>query len=91
MEVSVNRQTKEKRLVAHMVNFQPQRRHINVEWIEDIYPVNDIALAVRTGKCPTSVYLAPHRESVSFRMNGDYCELTVPEVKAHQMVVFEGV
>jgi hypothetical protein len=91
MEISVNRQVKEKRLVTHMVNFQPQRRHIHVEWIEDIYPIHDVALAVRTEKCPTAVYLAPRQESVSFRMNGNYCELTVPEVEAHQMVVFEGV
>ena len=91
MEISVNRQAKEKRLVAHMVNFQPQRRHTYVEWIEDIYPVQDVALAVRTGKCPTAVYLAPHHESVSFQMNGNYCELIMPEVGAHQMVVFEGV
>jgi len=89
MEVSVNRQQQPKRLVAHLVNFQPQRRHINVEWIEELYPVRDIALAVRTGKEPSAVYLAPQREPLPFRMSDGYCEVTVPEVKAHQMVVFE--
>lgn len=90
MEVSVNRQKKEKRLVVHLVNFQPQRRHINVEWIEDLYPVRDIALAVRMGKRPTAVYLAPDRQPLPFTMDGAYCRVTVPEVVAHQMVVFEG-
>ncbi|MGD0088747.1 MAG: alpha-amylase family protein [Planctomycetota bacterium] len=90
MEVSVNRQAETKRLVVHLVNFQPQRRHANVEWIEELYPVRDIALALRTGKEPSAVYLAPQKTPLPFRMKGGYCEVTVPEVKAHQMVVLEG-
>ena len=93
MEISVNRQRRAKpeRLVAHLVNFQPQRRHINVEWIENIYPVRDVALSVRTGRKPTAVYLAPERVGLDFIQRGDYCDVVVPEVKAHALVVFEGV
>jgi hypothetical protein len=91
MEISVNRQAKPKRLVAHLVNFQPQRRHIHVEWIEELYPVRDIPLSVRTGKRPTAVTLAPSGEALPFTMEGEYCQLVVPEVKAHTMVAFEGV
>ena len=90
MEISVNRQTNPKRLVAHLVNFQPQRRHINVEWIEELYPVRDISLAVRTGKQPTSVTLVPSGEALPFTMADGYCRLVVPEVKAHTMVAMEG-
>jgi hypothetical protein len=91
MEISVNRQAKPKRLVVHLVNFQPQRRHINVEWIEELYPVRDIPLAVRSGKRPSSVCLAPSGEPLSFTMDGEYCHFVVPEVKAHVMVALEGV
>ena len=91
MEISVNRQAKPKRLVVHLVNFQPQRRHINVEWIEELYPVKDIPLAVRTPRRPKSVYLAPSGVSLPFTMEGDYCHLVVPEVKAHTIVAFESV
>lgn len=91
MEVSVNRQRKPKRLVAHLVNFQPQRRHIAVEWIEELYPVRDIPLSVRTGKRPAAVSLAPSGAAIPFTMEGAYCRVVVPEVKAHQLVVFEGV
>lgn len=91
MEVSVNRQAKEKRLVAHLVNFQPQRSHIKIEWIEELYPVRDIPLSVRTGKEPSAVTLVPSGEALPFTMDGDYCTVIVPEVKAHQMVAFEGV
>jgi hypothetical protein len=78
-------------LVAHLVNFQPQRRHIHVEWIEELYPIRDIPLAVRTVKKPTHVTLVPSGEALIFTMNGEYCQVVVPEVKAHQMVAFEGV
>ncbi len=91
MEVSVNRQARPKRLVAHLVNFQPQRRHIHVEWIEDLYPVRDIALAVRTESRPRCVALAPSGVELPFTMDGGYCRVVVPEVKAHMMVAFEGV
>jgi len=91
MEVSVNRQRKPARLVAHLVNFQPQRRHVNVEWIEELYPVRDIVLAIRTGKEPRRVCLAPQGTALPFRMEGAYCVVTVPEVRHHQMVSLEGI
>jgi hypothetical protein len=91
MEISVHRQGKPQRMIAHLVNFQPQRRHIDVEWIEELYPVRDIRLSLRTGGKPTRVYAAPEEATLSFQMNGPYCEVTVPEVRAHQMVVFDGV
>jgi hypothetical protein len=91
MEISLHRQTKPKRLVVHLVNFQPQRRHVDVEWIDELYPVRDIALRVRTAREPSAVYLAPSRRELPFVMNGKYAELTVPEVHAHELVVLEGV
>ncbi|MDD5708116.1 MAG: hypothetical protein PHR35_19535, partial [Kiritimatiellae bacterium] len=91
MEVSVNRQAKQKRLVVHLVNFQPQRRHVNVEWIEELYPVRDIPLSVRTGRKPAAVYLAPSRQDLPFTMVDGYCQLVVPAVRAHEMIAIEGV
>ena len=90
MEISVNRQTKPKRLIAHLVNFQPQRRHINVEWIEELYPVRDIRLAVRTGQQPTAVSLVPSGQALPYTMVDGYCHLVVPEVKSHTLVAFDG-
>jgi hypothetical protein len=91
MEVSMHRQRQPRRAIVHLVNFQPQRRHVHVEWIEALYPVRDIALSVRTGRRPTTVYLAPSRRPLEWALKGDRVELTVPEVRVHEMVVLEGV
>lgn len=91
MEIALNHQSNPRRMVAHLVNFQPQRRHIEVEWIEEIYPVQNIAISVRTGRKPKAVYLAPEQIGLAFTQRGEYCDVVVPKVKAHQMVAFEGV
>ena len=87
MEIDVLRQ--KGRLVVHLVNFQPQRRHGIMEYIETIYPVRDVLLHIRTKKKPSRVYLAPQEQEIPFEMLGNYAIASVPEVKGHQMVVLE--
>jgi hypothetical protein len=91
MEISLLRQTVENRLVAHLINFHPQRRTSSNEYIEDAVPLKDVSFAVRTGESPARVVLAPSREPLAFLQDGAYCHVTVPAVSIHQMVAFEGV
>ena len=84
-------QAVENRLVAHFVHFTPTRRTATNEFIEDSTPVNQVSVAIRTDAAPTQVYLAPSREPLPFRMEGNYCHITVPTVLTSQLVVFEGV
>lgn len=56
-EISLTRQMN--RFVVHIVNFQPQRRGKNVEYIERAYPVKDVHIEVRTEEEPRKVYLTP--------------------------------
>ncbi|HZO86690.1 MAG TPA: alpha-amylase family protein [Chthonomonadaceae bacterium] len=91
MEIALLRQRAENWIVAHLVNFQPQRRTATNEFIESAVPVNNVEFAVRTGRAPSRVYLAPSREEIPFRQESVYCHVTVPSVLTHQMVVFEGV
>jgi hypothetical protein len=86
-EISLTKQ--QNRIVAHIVNFQPQRRGKGVEYIEEAYPIKDIYLAVRTGEAPKEVYLAPSRKRLKFEFDGQYTSCLVPEVLIHQMIVFE--
>jgi hypothetical protein len=86
-EVSLMRQNG--RLVAHIVNFQAQRRGKGVEYIEDVYPVKDLRLKMMTGSKPMKVYLAPSKVELDFEFEDGYSSCIVPEVTTHQMVVFE--
>jgi hypothetical protein len=91
MEIAVLRQPKENRTVVHLVNFSPTRRTAVNEFIESAVPVTEVAFALRTGKPPSRVALAPAGTPLEFRQDGAYCHVTVPRVVTHQMVVFEGI
>jgi hypothetical protein len=91
MEISMLRQSAKGRWLAHLVNFQPQRRTAASEYIEATAYSPDVTFEVRTGIPPTAVTLAPNDDPVEFSMDGAYCRVTLPRVGAHEIVVFEGV
>ena len=90
MEIAVLHQEAERRMVVHLVNFQPQRRTAANEFIEDAVPLRDVSFALRTEAAPARVFLAPSGEEVPFRQEGRYCHIIVPAVSIAQTVVFEG-
>ena len=91
MEISVLRQPAESRTVVHLVSFTPQRRTANNEFIEDAVPVCDVEFALRTEKAPTRVVLQPRNHAIDFKMDGNYCVITIRKVTTHQIITFEGV
>jgi len=42
-----------------------------------------------TERSPRAVYLAPQKTALPFEQRGEVCEVIVPEVRHHQMVVFD--
>ena len=89
MEISLTAQAKPKRIMVHLVNYQPQRRHTGIEYIETLWPVKDIEIAVRTSRKPAQVYLAPEEKEIPFACTDGYTSFVVPEVSSHQIVVLE--
>ncbi|MFH0796287.1 MAG: alpha-amylase family protein [Candidatus Omnitrophota bacterium] len=89
MEISLTAQANPKRIMVHLVNYQPQRRHTEIEYIETLWPVKDIEVAVRTAKKPAQVYLTPQKNRVPFVFNKGYTSFVVPEVSSHRIVVLE--
>jgi len=87
--VTVMQQTAPKRLVVHILHYIPERRSTKIDIIEDVIPLYDVALSVRSGRRPRRVYLAPSCTDVDFECVDGYVKLTVPEVVGHQMVVLE--
>jgi hypothetical protein len=89
MEISLTEQAAECRLIAHLVNYQPQRRQGDIEYIDDAWPLHNIGLSLRADRTPGEVYLAPSGEKLPFEIEEGYIRITVPEMLMHGMVVFQ--
>jgi hypothetical protein len=77
------------RLVAHLLYYVWQRRAPDLDVIEDVVPLHGVDLAVRTAHAPARVYLAPEQRALDFAFERGVTRCVVPEVRGHQIVVFE--
>jgi len=86
---TVQQQAAGGRTVVHLLYASPVRRGKNIEVIEDLLPLYDIAVALRVAKTPTRVYLAPQQEDLPFTLEDGMMKTIVPVLLNHQMVVVE--
>ncbi len=86
---SVTLTRQEGRLVLHLLYASPVRRGQGVEVIEDIIPLYNIEVELRTEKRVRDIWLEPQHEEVSFVQVGDAVCFTVPRLENHQMAVLE--
>ncbi|MHB0857830.1 MAG: alpha-amylase family protein [Anaerolineae bacterium] len=77
------------RLVCHLLYYTPQRRTTRIDILEDVVPLFDVDLAVRTDLALSRVYLAPQNQDIAFEREGAYIRCRVPRLLGHQMVVLE--
>jgi hypothetical protein len=83
---ALNSQPVEERWVLHLLYYVPERRCEQFDVIEDVVPLYDVGVSVRTGWPVTSVTCVPQGESLTFSVRGDRIEFTVPRIEGHQMV-----
>lgn len=86
---TLQEQKAEKRLVHHLLYASPVRRGKNIEVIEDMVPLYDIEVSIRTPHLIKNVYLAPQMQSVPFKNENGSVLYTVPKLECHQMVVID--
>ncbi len=86
--VSVMRQDDPARTVLHLMYAVPIRRGAT-EVIEDIVPLNDVAVSLRMDGPVGRVYLAPTREDLDFSVADGRVSFTVPKIEMNQIVVIE--
>ncbi|MCJ8014604.1 beta-galactosidase trimerization domain-containing protein [Paenibacillus sp. KQZ6P-2] len=87
--VTLQEQKEEKRLVQHLLYASPVRRGKNIEVIEDILPLYDVEVSIRTLHRVKNVYLAPQMQQLPFRYENQTVFYTVPKLECHQMVVID--
>lgn len=88
LQVTWNRQPSRRRSVLHLLHYIPEKRTLGAEYLEDVIPLYQVPLRLRTAP-PRRVYLAPQGTNLPFEVQGQYVQVTVPEVRGHQLVVLE--
>ena len=81
-------QAAEKRHLLHLLYAAPVKRGA-VEVIEDIVPLQDIAVSFRASKQPRRVVLAPEGTEVPFRWQNGVLAFTLPRLVMAQIVAVE--
>jgi hypothetical protein len=84
--VAYNEQAIEKRRVLHLLHYIPERRGEEFDTIEDVIPVYNIPVSLRTDSPVQSVKLVPQNTTLAFSQAAGRIDFTVPEINGHQMV-----
>lgn len=87
--VTLQEQKAEKRLVNHLLYASPVRRGDGVEVIEDIVPLYNVQVSIRTDHPVKKVYLAPQMTPLPFTYKDEVVSYTVPVLECHQMAVID--
>lgn len=87
--VTLMDQTGESRLVNHLLYASPVRRGSGIEIIEDIIPLYDIDVTVKTDKQPKRVYLAPENKDIAYTYENGAVSYKIDKLDLHAMVVID--
>ncbi|GBF76501.1 beta-galactosidase [Paenibacillus sp. 598K] len=85
--VTLQEQREHHRIINHLLYVSPVRRGDGIEVIEDIIPLRNIQVSIRTDRAVTSVYLAPQMTPLLYRQDREAVSYSLPELECHQMVV----
>lgn len=77
------------RAIAHLLYYVAERRAPQLDIVEDVVTLRDVALTVRPGFAPSRVYEAPGSADLPFTASGGAVSVMLREMTGHAMVVFE--
>ncbi|MCQ2463292.1 MAG: alpha-L-fucosidase [Clostridia bacterium] len=81
-------QQKENKKLVHLLFAHTSKRGDDTEVIEDIVPLYNVDVNVKTEK-PEKVILVPQNEEIKFNFENGRVYFTVPKVEIHQMISIE--
>ena len=85
-QVALNAQPEENRWIVHLLHYIPERRGQESDVIEDVIPIFNVAMSVKTDKPVREVACVPGGEKISFEQESGRIGFTVPKVDGHQMI-----
>jgi len=77
------------RLVVHLLHYIPVRSNQTIDVIEDIIPLYDINLQLRSDQPIEKVTLVPEQQELQFHQEEGYVNFAVPVIKGHQMICLQ--
>ena len=89
LHVELSLQQQDGRLIAHLVNYTGQKRVGNLAHVEEVVPVRDVVVRVRTERSPKQVVLQPGDAALTWEYADGATTVRVPELHLHAMLVFE--
>lgn len=84
--ITIMNQAEHNRWFVHLLSYVPERRGEEFDTIEDVIPLHDIKLSIRTDKPVTRSFLAPQGQPQEFQMVNGRAEFTVKRLNGHQLV-----
>lgn len=87
--VTLMDQQKENRMINHLLFATPIKRGQKTEVIEDIIPLYNISVKIRTDKNVKRVYKAPSHEDVKYEFKDNVLSYTLDHLECHQMIVID--
>jgi len=84
--VTLNEQAHRKRRVLHLLHYIPERRGESFDVLEDLIPIYDTTLSVRSDRPVSRIRLVPQETSVPFQEKEGRTVFTIKEIRGHQMV-----
>jgi len=89
LHVTVLDQPAERRRIVHLLHYIPVRRGETFDVLEDVIPLQELALSVRSPGVVAQVTLVPEGTLLPFTFRNGYVEFTVPRVAGHQMICLQ--
>jgi hypothetical protein len=73
-------------LIVHLLHYIPQRRGNGLDVVEDVLPLHNIEVRVRTERAPGAVRAVPEDQPLEYRWEDGYVTLHVPVVRGYQIL-----
>jgi len=83
---TVNEQAAHNRWVLHLLHYIPERRCRDMDVIEDVIPLYNVKVSIRTPRPVASVACVPRREALAFDAVNGRTEFVLPKLDGHQMI-----
>ena len=83
---TITEQPNHNRWTLHLLHFIPERRSKNLDVIEDVIPLFNLNVLVRTPRPVREVLLVPEQARLTFDQPSAYVSFRIPRIDGHAMV-----